>query len=190
VKRYVKHHIPHHVRLLWLGLGLLHTLTIAATVISPPDHIAAALPEAHLSGAGTYRWFGLRVYDAELWVGPRGYQENDAPFALDLQYARSFSGRKIAERSAAEMEKLGLGSAEQRQAWQAQMQACFPDVEDGTHLTGVFLPGTGARYYRDGKAMCDIRDSQFAAAFFAIWLDPRTSAKSLRADLLGQTKAP
>ena len=88
------------------------------------------------------------------------------------------------------MEKLDLGSIEQRQAWQAQMQACFPDVQDGTHLTGVFLPGAGARYYRDGKTICTIRDSQFASAFFAIWLDPRTSAKSLRADLLGQAKAP
>ncbi|HEX7642867.1 MAG TPA: chalcone isomerase family protein [Burkholderiaceae bacterium] len=170
------------LRALPFWLALQNALAAAAA----PPHIASALPEAHLAGAGTYRWFGLHVYDAELWVGPQGYQAEAAPFALDLRYSHAFAGKNIAERSAAEIEKLGLGNSEQRRNWLAQMRACFPDVEDGTHLTGVFQPGSGVRYYRDGKAICDIADAQFAAAFFAIWLDPRTSAKSLRAELLGR----
>jgi len=152
---------------------------------SPPSHIALALPDAHLLGAGSYRWFGWRIYDAELWVGPQGYQPNNAPFALDLRYFHAFEGKKIAQRSIDEIEKLGLGDAGQRANWLAAMQSCFPDVKDGTHLTGIYLPGSGVRYYRDGKVLCDIKDSQFAAAFFAIWLDQRTSAQSLRAALLG-----
>ncbi|UUZ55998.1 hypothetical protein LP419_11590 [Massilia sp. H-1] len=55
---------------------------------------------------GTYTWFGLRIYDAELWVGDKGYA-GDAPYALDLRYARKLDGVKIAEASADEMEKLG-----------------------------------------------------------------------------------
>lgn len=168
------------------ALPLLLALQGAYAAAAVPLHIASALPEARLAGSGSYRWFGLRIYDAELWVGPQGYQGEAAPFALDLRYGRTFSGKNIAERSAAEIEKLGLGNAEQRRNWLMQMQACFPDVEDGTHLTGLFQPGSGVRYYRDGKAICDIADAQFAAAFFAIWLDPHTSAKSLRAELLGR----
>ena len=165
---------------LWLALQ-------GAVAAAAPPHIAAQLPEARLAGTGTYRWFGLRVYDAELWVGAQGYQDG-APFALDLRYAHAFEGRKIAERSAAEIEQLGLGSPTQRRAWLTRMQTCFPDVEAGTHLTGVYLPDAGVRYYRDGQAICDIRDVQFASAFFAIWLDPRTSDRALRAELLGAGK--
>ncbi|MBV8635858.1 MAG: chalcone isomerase family protein [Burkholderiaceae bacterium] len=165
---------------LWFGLQ--------GAFAAVPSHIATELPEARLSGAGTYRWFGLRIYDAQLWVGPQGYKENAAPFALDLRYAHAFTGTKIAERSVAEMEQLGLGTQDQRSNWLAQMRNCFPDVEDGTHLTGVNLPGAGVRYYRDGRAICDIKDTQFASAFFAIWLDPRSPAPALRAKLLGQDR--
>jgi hypothetical protein len=176
----------HQARLL-PALALWLALRFACATVVPP-HIAAELPDARLAGSGTYRWFGLRIYDAELWVGPRGYQAEAESFALDLRYGRSFSGKKIAERSVLEMENLGLGSVEQRRNWLAQMQACFPDVDEGTHLTGIFRPSVGVSYFRDGKVICAINDTQFAAAFFAIWLDPHTSAPSLRAALLGQGK--
>ena len=177
----------------WLAapaLMLVLALQCACAAAPAPTHIAAALPDAHLAGSGTYRWFGIRVYDAQLWVGRHGYQTDAAPFALDLRYGHSFVGRRIAERSITEIDKLGMGSAAQRSNWLAQMQACFPDVEEGTHLTGIFHPGGGAVFYRDGQRLCDINDAQFAAAFFAIWLDPHTSAPGLRAELLGQDKQP
>jgi len=177
----------------WLAapaLWLVLQCACAAMPATVPAHIAAALPDAHLAGSGTYRWFGIRVYDAELWVGPRGYQADAAPFALDLRYGHNFSGKKIAEHSAVEIDKLGIGNAEQHRNWLDKMQACFPDVEDGTHLTGIFHPGSGAAFYRDGKAICEIKDAQFAAAFFAIWLDPHTTAPGLRASLLGPGKQP
>lgn len=174
--------------LVLLAASLGACLSVAA--IAVPPHIAMALPDARLSGAGSFRWFGMRIYDAELWVGSQGYQPTKAPIALDLHYLHAFDGKRIAQRSIDEIEKLGFGDANQHESWLTAMQACFPDVEDGTHLTGVYLPGTGVRYYRDGKVLCDIKNPQFAEAFFAIWLDPRTSAPSLRAELLGAEHAP
>jgi hypothetical protein len=175
----------------WLAApALMLGLSLQCACAAVPSHIAAALPDAHLAGSGTYRWFGIRVYDAQLWVGPQGYQADAAPFALDLRYGHSFAGNKIAERSATEIDKLGIGSASQRSEWLKQMETCFPDVEDGTHLTGIFHPGAGAAFYRDGKPLCDIKDAQFATAFFAIWLDPHTSAPGLRTELLSQGKQP
>ena len=38
-------------------------------------------------------------------------------------------------------------SAGQLAAWQAQMQQAFVDVQAGTRLIGVYLPGQGARFY-------------------------------------------
>jgi hypothetical protein len=159
----------------------------AALAAEPPAWIASALPMARLAGEGGFTWFGLSIYDAQLWVGDLGYlpeRAGAAPFVLDLRYARSLNGRKIAEASAEQMEKVGAGTAEQRQAWLKTMVGIFPDVKDGTHLAGLYLPGGGLRFYLDGKVLADIAEPAFAQAFFAIWLSPDTSAKKLRAALL------
>ncbi len=64
------------------------------------------------------------------------------------------------------------------------MTALFPHVNEGTRITGVFLPDRGARFYLDSKLLGEIADPAFARAFFAIWFDPKTSADSLRKALL------
>jgi hypothetical protein len=42
------------------------------------------------------------------------------------------------------------------------------------------------RFFRNGTPIGDIDDREFARAFFAIWLDPRTSEPELRKQLLGE----
>lgn len=165
-------------------LALLFALVLCgAAAADTPAHIDEHVKQARVAGKGTYTWFGLRIYDAELWVGDKGYA-GDAPYALDLRYARKLDGVKIAEASADEMEKLGAGTSAQRAAWLARMKEIFPDVREGTRISGVFLPGAGARFYLDGKPLATVPDPEFARAFFAIWLDPKTSAKGLRTALL------
>ncbi len=164
--------------------SLLWALLMGAPVFAAAPHIAAEIPAARLAGEGNYRWFGLKIYAAQLWVGEAGYR-SDATFALDLHYARNLNGAKIAEASRDEISKLGLGSETQRTAWLAGMTRLFPDVAEGDHLTGIFRPGQGARFYLNGKLQGEINDPQFAQAFFAIWLDPKTSAPELRKALLG-----
>ncbi|MES2756448.1 MAG: chalcone isomerase family protein [Pseudomonadota bacterium] len=156
---------------------------------APAAHIADAVPQARLAGAGTFTWFTMKIYSAELWVGPQGYQAQ-APFALDLRYARKLDGAKIADASAEQMAKIGAGSAAQRQAWLARMKAIFPDVNEGSRITGVHMPGEGARFYLDGKALGTVADPAFARAFFGIWLDPATTAPALRTALLANAAPP
>ena len=153
-----------------------------------PPHIEEHLVQARSAGKGAYTWFGLRIYDAELWVGEKGYQVG-APFGLELRYARKLDGAKIARASFDEMEKLGVGSPVQRAAWLARMNEIFPDVKEGTRLSGVNLGAGGARFYLDGKALASVPDPEFARAFFAIWLDPGTSARALRTALLKDAAA-
>jgi len=152
-----------------------------------PTHIRNELPDARLAGHGAYRWLGMTIYDARLWVGARRYRP-DAPqaaaFALDLRYARSLAGKRIAAASNDELERLDAGTAQQRAGWLAAMEMLFPDVQQGTRLTGIYLPTRGARFYLNGRLLGDIPDPVFARAFFSIWLDPRTSAPDLRAALL------
>ena len=175
------------VLLLACGAWSMHAVARAAEAVTPPAQVEAELPKARLAGAGNFRYFGLNIYDAQFWVGPNGYRAA-APkaekFALDLRYARSLNGKKIAVSSAEEMKKLSLGSVQQRADWQAKMEKIFPDVQEGTRITGVYLPNQGARFYRDGKPIGEILDPEFGYAFFAIWLDPKTTGGKLRDALL------
>ncbi|MEC5160986.1 MULTISPECIES: chalcone isomerase family protein [unclassified Janthinobacterium] len=180
--------------LAWLLAAPPGASAVAAEAVSaqpaqsaPAAHIARALPQARLAGQGGYSWFGLKIYHAQLWVGEQGYRggaPEAAPFVLDLRYQRALDGARIAAASVEQMRKIGAGSAAQRQAWLQTMERIFPDVQEGTHISGAYLPGAGARFYLDGKALAEVPDAAFARAFFAIWLDPASSAGELREALL------
>jgi len=178
--------------LLAAAASALPLAALAQTAPSAPEEVRAAIANARLSGSGEFRYFGVLVYRATLWVGPQGLGSplGTAPFALQLRYARSLKGADIAARSEEEMRKLGEGSAPQRSAWLQAMQRLFPDVAAGDTLTGVFTPAVGAtqpaqtRFYFNGALRGEVPGTAFAQAFFAIWLSPQTPAPGLRNDLL------
>ena len=175
-----------------LSLAMLGAARAAAP--AAPAFIAVDVPEARLAGEGDYTWFGMRIYRAQLWVGPLGYQgaaSDTAPFALELRYARALDGKKIAEASYEQMQKLAVGTEPQRLAWLQTMQRIFPDVREGQRIAGAYRAGIapGVRFYLDGKVLADVSDGDFARAFFAIWLAPATTAPKLRSALL-QNAAP
>ncbi|MEI7445281.1 MAG: chalcone isomerase family protein [Burkholderiales bacterium] len=172
--------------------AVLHAATVPAyanTDASPPPAVTQSLGEPRLAGEGDLRWFGLRVYTAQLWVGRPGLRVDrlaSAPFALELRYATSLKGSAIAERSVQEIERMGYGDPARRTRWGDAMKRLFPDVARGDRLTGVHEPGRGARFFHNDRPLGIIEDTDFANAFFAIWLDERTVAPSLREALLKQ----
>jgi len=175
-----------------LALSALVALALLASgpaLADVPPHLERALGEARPAGSGRLTWFGLHVYDARLFVPATGFDARryfEQPFALELTYARKLQGRAIAERSDAEIAKLGIGTDAQRARWRQAMLALFPDVQAGQKLAGVHVPGQGTEFYLDGKLLGRIDDPAFGAAFFGIWLDARTPAPDLRASLLKQ----
>jgi hypothetical protein len=150
-----------------------------------PAEAAQAYPQLAPLGAGTLRWFGFHVYDARLWVGG-ARPDADVPYALALRYARDFAGARIAQASIDEIERLGMGDPARRSRWLAEMQRVFPDVKAGSELAGLHVPRRGVRFFHDGRLVGEIADPEFARAFFAIWLDPRTRSPALRAALVGE----
>ena len=138
-------------------------------------------------GAGSLYWFGLHVYDARLAAAGERF-DPEQPFALILRYARDFKGQRIAQASIDEIRRLGYGTAGEQERWLEAMRELFPDVRRGDELAGVALPGRGARFYLNGRPIGAIGDAAFARAFFAIWLDPRTRSRELRAQLLGEAQ--
>jgi len=147
----------------------------------------AELPGTRLLGQGKLTFFGLNVYSAKLWV-TEAFQPDDFarhPVALELEYARSLVGQQIAERSLAEMKKVGEVPDDKAAPWLAAMAQIFPDVNKGDRITGIYQPGEGMRFLLNGKPRGEVRDTAFARLFIAIWLSPRTSEPKLRQALLG-----
>ena len=152
----------------------------------PPAHVAESVPNALFAGTARMRFLAFDVYDASLWVAP-GFQASlygQSPLILELGYLRGLKGRSIAQRSLSEMRRVGSFSPEQEQRWQTAMEASFPDVKAGDHITGVHSPVLGARFWFNGLARPPIRDPEFSRLFFGIWLSPATSEPKLRAALL------
>lgn len=160
----------------------------ALVLVAPGAGASGSLPEALRStdnwqrwGSGEFTWFGLRVYQATLWVA--GDDPARAPHALDLAYARDIPASRLVSSSLEEMRRLGATDPELAR-WAAVLQRVFPDVKKGETITGVHVPGSGARFYHQNRHLGDVDDAEFAARFFAIWLDPRSRAGALRASLL------
>ncbi len=162
--------------------------TLAATAATLPSELSGALPQARLLGAGVLRFFGLRVYEARLWAAPGFVPEDYArhPFALELAYDRKLEGEAIAERSIAEMRRVGSFTDAQARQWLALMKQAFPDVAAQDRLLGLYDGQGETRFFHNGRQTAQVRDAEYARLFFGIWLAPQTSAPALRNALLGQ----
>jgi hypothetical protein len=164
--------------------GLL--LALAGAPLTAFPAFASTDPTAGLQrwGSGEFRRFGFLVYQATLWAGD---DPQRPPLVLRLDYKRSIAGSAIAEASVKEMRAFTSDEAALKR-WGEQMARVFPDVKQGDHILGVYRP-EGATFQHNGRVTGDIDDPEFARRFFAIWLDPRTSAPDLRAALLKRPDA-
>jgi len=167
-------------------------ITLALSTLTPmslakePPHIKSMMGQVQLQGLGRLNFWGFHVYDANLY---RGATQDSQEFALELKYQRSFSGEAIASRTADEMKNLGVADA-QAVSWGKELAAILPNVEPGQTISAVYTPKQGTSFFYEGKKISQIQGADFAKAFFGIWLDSKTSAPKLRADLLGQGCPP
>ncbi|TAG79132.1 MAG: hypothetical protein EAZ24_02935 [Burkholderiales bacterium] len=160
----------------------------AAQSPSAPALYAAStegLPALKFRGGGLLRMFGFQIYNSFLWTPGGEAFDPKKPFALDIQYLRNFEGRKLAERSIDEMRGQGVGNDTVYPKWLAEMTRVFPDVKPEDRLTGVFTSERTARFFHNGRFTGEVKDAEFAAAFFGIWLSENTSQPRLRERMLG-----
>ena len=148
----------------------------------PPD-VHAMAPDWHTLGQGEMRWFGFSLYRAALWVSGARF-DPAKPFALALTYSRDIPGSRLVSTSVSEMARLGWGGQDLLDRWRGYLEKVLPDVRKGETIIGVNLPGHGVRFYHQDRELGEIADPDFARAFFSIWLDSRTRAPDLRAQLL------
>ena len=169
-----------------LVMALLFVAPAAAVNVPSelPAAVCTALENCRMVGKGRLRWWGFHVYDASLWSRDGRWQA-DAPYVLDIVYARQVTGAQLAETSIAEMRRMGVKDEAKLARWDAAMRSTFPDVQAGSRLIGIYRPQRAAQFYSATRLLGTIDDPEFARRFFDIWLDPRTQKPELRAALLG-----
>ncbi len=173
------------------------TALLAAVLLCAGSASAHALPACaqrldapvRRVGAGTLRWFGLRIYRATLWSGRDGLRPQalgTQSLALRLRYARAIGAQQLA-RSSAELMR-GAAPAARVAHWQQRLLQVFPDVHAGDTLCGVYLAhgpnGPTTLFMRGGTLLGSLRGADFARAFFGIWLGPDSGHPRLRRQLL------
>lgn len=169
---------------------MLRSLLIFFLLIAAAQHsfanseITRSIEKAAIVGKARLSVMLWDVYDATLYA-PEGTWRKDRPFALSLHYLRDINGKDIADRSVQEMRKQGYRDEITLAAWHSQMRSIFPDVKNGTVLSGIFIPGKDTRFYEGDHLIGTIKGDLFAQWFFGIWLSENSSEPVLRKQLLG-----
>ncbi len=136
-------------------------------------------------GSGALRWFGLRIYEAALWAPDAQAWRDGGAFALAIAYERTIPSARLVKATEDEMRRLGVADEARIASWRPALEQAFPDVSAGDVIVGIHRPGEGVHFHYGERSSGVVTDPDFAAAFFAIWLDERTREPGLRARLIG-----
>lgn len=176
------------IRMLCAMAIMVASISLMPVAAHGAEHIRPYVPNAEKVGQGRMTYMFWDVYDAALYA-PQGSWSTDNPYALKLSYLRNLDGKKIADRSAEEIRKQGFSDEVKLATWHAQMRKIFPDVTVGSSLTGVYTKNGDTVFYQNGTKIGAVKDPEFSAAFFGIWLNEKTSAPDLREQLLAHVES-
>jgi Chalcone isomerase-like len=158
-------------------------VAIAARPLPPP--VVSAVPGMHPFGKGRHTLWGIRMYDATLWiVGPNWSAA--APHALDLEPGRSVPADTLVKNAIAEMRDLKVGDESKLRTWQAELRKIIPNVKQGDQVV-IFCSDTNRTLaYLNGSSTGEIDDPSFCPAIMSVWLHPQTKHQAMRKSLLRQ----
>lgn len=157
---------------------------ILSASASANNFLQSYIVDAKPIGRAKFNFLLWHVYDAVLYSSTSEFSFSK-PFALELNYKRKLYGEKIAESSAEEIRNLGFSDEVRLAGWYSQMLKIFPDVENGTSITGIYTPNGITVFYKNSEKIGEITDLEFGKWFFGIWFYEETSQPDFRKKLLG-----
>lgn len=170
---------------------LLVLISATAAIAAPPEarplppQVLSTAPGIHPFGKGRHSWWGIRMYDATLWiVGPQWSAA--APQALDIEPGRDVPADTLIKNAIAEMRDLKVGDEGKLRVWQGELKTVIPNVRQGDQIV-IFCPDTNRTIgYLNESKTGEINDPSFCPAIMSVWLHPQTKHQSMRKSLLRQ----
>jgi hypothetical protein len=170
-------------------LSLVSANVLAAPAVSGSTFLNLyAAKRMQPVGESRLTWLVWDVYDAVLYA-PGSIYRAHAPLLLELTYLRTLNSARVAEKSVAEMQRLGLDNLAKAARWKLQLTDWFNSIEQGTRLAAMRTEDGATTFIRDGRDVVGtIKDPEFGRYFFAIWLSDNSLRPDLRDQLTGKTK--
>ncbi len=129
------------IRLATVLLVLISAAYASASHRPLPPPVVSKAPGIHPFGKGRHTWWGVRMYDATLWiVGPQW--SATAPHALDIEPGRAVPSDTLVTNAIAEMRDLKLGDERQLATWRAELKKLIPNVQQGDQVV-IFCSDSG-----------------------------------------------
>tara|TARA_R110002126_G_scaffold43475_11_gene124558 strand:- start:5580 stop:6098 length:519 start_codon:yes stop_codon:yes gene_type:complete len=165
-------------------LASLLILGFSTMVMAAP--VAAATPELKTVGEGSYRYLFWQLYDARLasTSGTFDDYQQTRPLMLELTYKRDISKKEFIDATVDQWQELGHSTEQQQQAWADTLDELWRDVTEGDRLAALLTEQGQVRFYFNDTDIGVVEDTEFAPAFFDIWLHPDTTAPKLRRALI------
>jgi Chalcone isomerase-like len=165
---------------------LLTVSTAAAQPATPkplPAPVQAQAPGIRPLGRGRQTLWGVRVFDATLWVVGARFTPAE-PHALDVEPGRSVNSDTLVNNAMAEMQRLKLGNPSQLASWRLEMRRLIPNVRSGDQVV-VFCPSEAKTIaYHNGRIQGEVDDATLCPAIMNVWLHPASQNQALRNQLL------
>lgn len=146
------------------------------------QHLNSPLIEV---GRGEMDWLWLSLYKAKLMTATGHYQQEQYPQLLEIEYYRDIDSEDLLQATREQWQKLGFSNTD-IERWLSVLASIWPDVKQGDYLSFMVIDGKTSQFFYNQQPLNMIDDAHFAQAFLAIWLSPKTSRPSLRAQLLGE----
>lgn len=133
----------------------------------------------------------FKVYEARLLLDeqvPTSRVLEDVAKRLEIRYLRAIKAEDLVEIGdhtlQRQIDPQLFGQIKDRVA---TINRWYTDVQPGDVYTLTYVPGIGSELALNGKPLGLIEGADFAAAYFGIWLDPRTKYRDFRQALLGES---
>lgn len=169
-----------------VALMLITPSALAAQPLIPkplPAPVLSQAPGIRPLGRGRHTIWGIRVYDATLWVVGERFTPAQ-PHALDLEPGKSVSADTMINNAMDEMRRLKLGDASQLASWRLEMRRLVPNVNSGDQVV-VFCPSEAKTLaYYNGRIQGEVDDASLCPAIMNVWLHPSSQNQAMRKSLL------
>jgi hypothetical protein len=148
-----------------------------------PPQVLSSAPGMHPFGKGRHSVWGIRMYDATLWiVGPQWSAA--APHALDLEPGRDVPADTLVNNAIAELRDLKVGDESKLRIWRAEMKKVLPNVRQGDQVVIFCADSNRTLAYLNNSSTGEVDDPSFCPAVMSVWLHPQTKHQAMRRSLL------
>jgi hypothetical protein len=159
-----------------LLLVVLFTLRAASAHADDniPMCVKEHIPQATKAATAQASYMMFDLYTATLYKSSDAKETLTPPYAMQIDYHRSFNAADIVDRTISDIRDSGYHDEVKLAAWHERLGAIIPDVDTKTTLIGVLTSRNETLFYENGQFIGKVSDPTFGPAFFAVWLNKKS----------------